>query len=69
MLTLVDLEERVPRDHPLQWIQAVADAAWRGYCRSSTACMPVRNGFGARNSTVQSEDATFILHPLQAVIH
>ena len=27
MLAIVDLEERIPRDHPLRQIKAVADAA------------------------------------------
>ena len=27
MLTIVDLEERVPQDHPLRWIKEMADAA------------------------------------------
>ena len=40
MLAYVNLEERVPKDHPLHTIKAVADEALNVSLPSSTACTP-----------------------------
>ena len=40
MLAFVDLEARVPPDHPLRIIKALADQPWRRCPLSSTACTP-----------------------------
>ena len=38
MLALVDMEERVPKDHPLRTIKAVADEALERLSGESTGC-------------------------------
>ena len=38
MLAFVDLEERVPKDHPLRTIKTVADKALERLSVSSTGC-------------------------------
>ena len=40
MLAFVDLEARVPPEHPLRIIKALATRPWRRCRRSSTGCMP-----------------------------
>ena len=45
MLAFLDLEERVPADHPLRAIKALADEAlWPGFRPSSTGCMRTWGG-------------------------
>ena len=44
MLAFVDLEERVPADHPLRAIKALADEALAGCRPSSTGCTPTWGG-------------------------
>ena len=38
MLAFVDMEERVPKDHPIRSIKAVADEAWSVCRQSSIGC-------------------------------
>ena len=40
MLAYVNLEERVPKDHPLRAIKAVATRRWDVSHPSSTGCTP-----------------------------
>ena len=41
MLAFVDLEERVPHNHPLRVVKRFADALWLSCRPSLTRCMPL----------------------------